>query len=190
LVDGAQLQVILQVLADARLVEPDLDAEIAQAFGRADARTLQDLDAADRARRQDDFPSCPDLSCWAEPRRTQGLVRLAGLELDADHPTRGCIVEHEARHVGPAFDLEIRPCQHRTQESAGGIPSHPATLVHLEVPAAEVVAPVEVLGLGDSRLGRCFLEGIEYRPAQAHPLDPPLAAMTMGRIGPAAVEPM
>ena len=52
---GADLQVVLQVLADAGVVQPGLDARGAHHVHRADARQLQDLRRADGASTQDDL---------------------------------------------------------------------------------------------------------------------------------------
>ncbi len=47
LVDRALLQMVLQVAADARLVEHDIDAEWRQPVGGADAGSMQDLRRSD-----------------------------------------------------------------------------------------------------------------------------------------------
>src|SRR5262249_62228031 len=52
LVDEPQLEVILQVIADASLVEHDRDAEVLQLARAADAGELEDLDRADRTGRE------------------------------------------------------------------------------------------------------------------------------------------
>src|SRR5262245_64678591 len=53
LVDEPKLEVILQVVADASLVEHDRNAEALQLAGAADAGELENLDRADRAGRED-----------------------------------------------------------------------------------------------------------------------------------------
>src|SRR5262249_60663667 len=53
LVDESKLEMILQVVADARLVAHDRDAEALELVGAADAGKLENLDRADRAGRKD-----------------------------------------------------------------------------------------------------------------------------------------
>ena len=55
LVDRALLQMVLQIAADARLVEHDLDAERRQPVGGPDAGAMQHLRRSDRAGAQDHF---------------------------------------------------------------------------------------------------------------------------------------
>jgi hypothetical protein len=71
-VDHAQLQMVLQVFADAGQVGQRRDAELVQARGRADAGQLQQLRRTDRACRQQGFAPC----------RRRELAAAAG-ELDA-----------------------------------------------------------------------------------------------------------
>src|SRR5262249_15027080 len=53
LVDEPKLEVILQVVADASLIEHDRNAEALQLARAADARELENLDRADRTGRED-----------------------------------------------------------------------------------------------------------------------------------------
>ncbi len=52
---GADLEMVLQIGADARPVEDDVDPMSAQKLTRTDAGQLQELRRADRARREDDL---------------------------------------------------------------------------------------------------------------------------------------
>src|SRR5262249_32287000 len=55
LIDEPQLQMILQVFADAGLVEHDANAELPELAGDADAGEFEDLHRADRAGRENNF---------------------------------------------------------------------------------------------------------------------------------------
>src|SRR5712692_11339761 len=66
--------------------------------------------------------------------------------------------------------------QHRAQERIGRAPAPAAALVHLEIGAAEVVAVVEYLDLGDAALGGGFAPGVDDLPAHTRVLDAHFAA--------------
>ena len=167
--DQAHLQVVLEVAADAREFVHQRDAEILEQAARADAGELQELGRADGAARQDDLA----------PRRHIGRPALAA-ELDAECAAP---VEADARRLGVGEDGQVRPTHDRAQEGFRCVPAHAALLVDVEVAAALVVAAVEVVGPGDADLGRGRPEGLEDLPAQAHVLDPPLAARAVGLVG-------
>jgi hypothetical protein len=71
------LQVVLHVLADAREVVDDVDAEGAQFLGIADAGELEQLRGVDGAAAEDDLPG------------TDLLERAVGVEYRRACPRRG-----------------------------------------------------------------------------------------------------
>ena len=85
LVDHPQLQMVLQVLADARLVQHDRNSELRELRGGPDARQQQRLDRSDRARRQDHLAAAArDLDLAVLP--IAHADRAPAVELDAlDH---------------------------------------------------------------------------------------------------------
>ncbi len=66
-IDGPQLEMVLEVLADARRVVEDLDPEAAQAFRIADAGELEEMRRADGARAQHHLPAGHDAPAIARP---------------------------------------------------------------------------------------------------------------------------
>src|SRR5665213_234701 len=169
LVDRADLQMILQILADARQLMRDADAERLQQLARADARYLHELRRADRARGQDHLA------------RRLGIARDTVLhELDAD---RVLALEPDAARLSMRDDREVGPVQHGPQEGARRIPAHATTLIDVKIAAAFVVAAVEIVDLGDADLRRRLAERVEDFPRQAHRLDTPFAAAAVMRVG-------
>ena len=163
LVGAADLQVVLQVLADALELVRHLDAERLQHRARADARELQDLRAADGAGRQDHLArraaACAAARAGAS---TRPVTRLPSSTSRSTMRVR--------------LDRQVAPVQHGAQEALGRVPADAGLLVDVEVAAALVVAAVEVVDLGDAGLGRRLAEGVEDLPADARQLDAPLAA--------------
>src|SRR5215203_2933089 len=95
---------ILQVLADARLVQHDWNPELLELRGGTDAGEQQRLDRADRARRQDHL---------AAAARDLGLAVL--LEADAD---RAFAVELDALHHAAGLQPQVRAAEHGLQKAA------------------------------------------------------------------------
>src|SRR5205814_10469173 len=115
-----------------------------------------------------------DLACRG---CAQPLAAAVGDHLDAARAQpRVAALEQYARDVRPGPDLQVVARQHRPQEGLGRVPADAAALVDLEVADAFVVAAVEVLAVRDAGLLCRFGERIEDVPAQALPLDAPLAA--------------
>ena len=162
LVGAADLQVVLQVLADARELVRHLDAERLQHRARPDARELQDLRRADGAGRQDHL--------------ARRLERAPLPVLAHDQPRHALAVEHQPLDHGVRLDRQIAPVQHGAQEALGGVPADARLLVDVEVAAALVVAAIEILDLGDAGFRRRVAEGVQDLPADARLLDAPLAA--------------
>src|SRR6185295_14969806 len=94
LVDQAELQVILQVLADAGRLPDDIDTETAEPFAAADPRQLQQLRRADGAGGENDLAA-----------RSDHPVLTADADLDAD----GTAILHEhALGLRAQDDSQIR----------------------------------------------------------------------------------
>ena len=87
------LEVVLEVPADAGQLVPRLDADCAEVLRRADARELEQLRRVDRAAAEDHLARLDDL-----PAR-------AARDLDAD---RARAVEHDPRRGRAAAHLEVR----------------------------------------------------------------------------------
>ena len=152
--DQAELQVVLQVLADAGQRMQRLDAIVLQHRRIADAGELQQVGRVDRAGRQ------------------------------AHHqPGAAPAGEGQAQRLGLGPERQVGPVQGGLEEAGRRGPAHAALLVDLEVAAALVVAAVEVVHLGYAVLGRRFAEEVQHAPGQAHVLDPPLAALTVQFVG-------
>jgi hypothetical protein len=169
---GADLQVVLQVLADAGQVAAAARCRGLQQLHRARCPTAA-ASAACRWRRRTAPPRARQCSDCAAHRR------WAHLDAGA------------ARAVGPGAEQQPRGLQrrcaragwagfmHRAQEGLGRVPAHAPALVDLEVAHALVVAAVEVVGGRDAGLLRPR-ERVEHVPAQALLLDAPLATGAVG----------
>src|SRR5207247_4301241 len=118
LIDEPQLQVILQVLAHARLIEHDGNAEPRELIGTADAGEFEDLHGADRASRKDDLAASARGSDRAVLAPAHG-DRARALKLDLLDQT----VELEP---------QIGALEHRLEEGARRRPAPPALLVDVE----------------------------------------------------------
>src|SRR5262249_13365922 len=161
-IDEPQLQVILQVLADAGLVEHDGNAELPELVRGADAGEFEDLHRANRAGRENDFAA----DARGSPRAVLAPVYGDGtpfLKLDP---------------LDQAVELEaqVGALEHRREAGARPRPAPPALLVDVENAAALVVAGVEIGDALDARLLRRRAERVEDVPAHARRLDAQLAA--------------
>src|SRR4029077_15102176 len=165
LVDHAQLQMILQVLPDARPVEHDRDTEIEQIAPRPDAGEQQQLPRADRAGRENDL--------------APGARGLARAVLAPGHAGRAPAVELDALGEAAGFDPKVRPVEHRLPKSARRRPAPPAPLVDVEITGAFVVAAIEIVDRRDAVLLRRLAKRVEQFPLHARRLDAPFAADAM-----------
>ncbi len=126
-----RIQVVLQVLSDARQRMPERDAMPLQFVFGADAGQHQQLRRIDRAASQNHFPLGADID------------RLAGLEIsDAgcafafqQHPGGACIRDHR----------QIRPIQHRVQIATRHAPSFAVFLRQLVGADAFLAGAAEVI---------------------------------------------
>ena len=178
-IDGADLQVVLQVLAHAGQLMQRRDAMRVQQGCRAHARQLQDLRRAQGARSHD--------HATAGPGAAGGTVGGQQFHAFALQLPVGAAGQHQALHLGAGPDLQVGTLDHRAQESLGGVPAQAAALVHLEIAHALVVAGVEVLRGRDAALLRRLRERVQDVPAHARPLDAPLAPAAMQLAGAAPV---
>src|SRR5947208_1312134 len=125
LVDQPQLQMVLQILADARLVERDGNAEIAQLRGGADAGAQQNLHRADRARGENDLAAA------------RGFERLAVAA--PAHADGAPAVEPHVVHQAIGLQPQVGPPQRALEEPARGRPAPAAPLVDVEIAATLIV---------------------------------------------------
>ena len=174
--DRADLQVVLQVLADAgRSRRTAIPCACSSGAGpMPESCRICGVPIAPVARTTS--PPGASLAVSAAPPP-------AGATRTPARPALG--VELDLADVGAGPDLQVRPALDRPQERLGRVPADAGALVDLEVADALVVAAVEVVGVRDAGLLRGRGEGVEHVPAQALLLDPPLAAGTLaGRIEP------
>src|SRR5262249_44464235 len=157
LVDESKLEMILQVVADARLVAHDRDAEALELVGAADAGKLENLDRADRAGRKDHLAA--------------GARRSSDTVLPPAHARRPRAVERDLFHQAMGFEPQIGAVEHRLEKAARRRPAPPALLVDVEDATALVVAGVEVGNALDAGLFRRDAERIEDVPAHTRRLD-------------------
>src|SRR5690606_4712295 len=193
LVDAANLEMVVQVLADARQVVHDGDATLGEQRARADARQLQQLRRADRSGRKHDLAARRDALRLAGRR----AAARAGAPLAADEPRLGAeahvdgartphavaLLDDDALDERVRRDGQVRPRERRAQEGLRRAPAHAAALVHLKVRRAGIVAAIEFVDLGYAALGRRFAPCVEYRPAHAALLDAQLAARAVILVG-------
>src|SRR4029453_10572937 len=102
------LEVVLQVLADAGQVLDDLDPERAELGRRSDARELEQLRRVDRPAAEPDPPG---------PRRARAAARARVLDAD-----RTVALEQDAGRKRERLDLEVGP-PHRWMEVGAGRPT-------------------------------------------------------------------
>ena len=163
LVDRAQLQMVLQILADAGSIEQRCNSMLRQVRPGPDGRQHQQLRRADRARRQDHLA--------AAFRTSQHTI------LPPAHAGRTFPCEVDAFGEAAGFKPEILPVQHRLQETARGGPAPAHLLIDVEIADAFVVAGVEVRDGRDAVLVRRFATSVENFPGQPRLLDAPFAAL-------------
>ncbi len=155
---------VLQVLADARQIPSNGDAEVIQTGPVAKAGKLQQLGRGHRAGRQDDLAACARLE-----RRT--------IRPHARHPHGAAVLEEKRVNLDADLEPEVRPLQGRFEKAAGRAPAPPGLLVHLEIAGAEIVAAVEIGGRRNAGRGAGLGEGVEHRPAHAWVLHAPFPAL-------------
>ena len=135
-----QLQVVLQVLADARQsgARPRCRSACSTS-GRPMPDSSQELRRIDRAGREQHLRARAHDVRRRRRRRTRTPVHAAALD---DEPV----------HLRRVTQREVRAARDRPQERLRRVPAHAAPLVHLEIADALVVAGVEVGGGGNADL--------------------------------------
>jgi hypothetical protein len=168
LVDRADLQMVLQVLAHAGQVVAHGNALALQQRARPYARQLQDLRRVDGARAQQHLLACLHID---------HLRAGPHLGAAAAQPTTGQWLEQQPADLGMRPQLEIGAAiAGGPQKGLGRVPAQPALLVDLEIAHALVAAAVEVLGGGNAGLLGGLGKGVQDVPAQALALHAPFAA--------------
>ena len=99
-----------------------------------------------------------------------GLARQA-----RQHRPRPALLQQHPLDLDTGQHLEIGALADGFEKGLGGIPAHAIALIDLEVAAAFVVTGVEVFHRRDAGFASGGAKGIEQRPVQALPLDPPFA---------------
>ena len=140
--------------------------------GVADARKLQELGRADRARGENDF--------------APGSRLVADSVLAVAQAYGAPALEQNALDMRAGREMQVRPLEDRLQERRRRAPAPATALVDLEIARALVVALIEVGDLGDADFDPGLAHGVENRPGDARALDPPFAARPM-QLGQAAV---
>src|SRR5262249_46273817 len=153
LVDEPKLEVVLQVVADAGLVEHDRNAEALELLGAAHAGELENLGRADRAGREDHLA--------ASARGSRRAV------LPPVHARRAWAVKRDPFHQAVGLEPQIGAVEHGLEKTARRRPAAPALLVDVEDATALVVAGVEIGDALDAGLFRRRAERIEDVPAHA-----------------------
>ena len=97
------------------------------------------------------------------------------------------VVHQQPQRLGLGVDGEIGSVCHRVQERIGHRPATASPLVDVEVRAAGVVAPVELVDRCDAHLGGGGLPGVQDLPAHPGPLDADLSPGAVPVVGPAEV---
>src|SRR5262249_46940170 len=118
LVDEPQLQMVLQIFADAGLVEHDRDAEALELIGAADTGELEDLHRADRAGGQNHLAAIARGS--------------ACTVLPPAHSSRARAVELDPLDQAIELDAQIGALEHRFEKGARRRPPPPAPLIDVE----------------------------------------------------------
>ena len=128
----------MEVPANVQKVFDDLDPEVAQVVGIADAGEHQELGRPDDPTRQD------HLRVHVIPPDPAFVLVF--------HPDAPASLEQEAPGGGPGGHREVRPVERRVQEGHGGALSLPVLYRDVAPPHAFHVRPIEVLGVGKAQL--------------------------------------
>ena len=145
----ADLQVVLQVGADARHVGDHVDAERLQQRGRSEPGQLQELRRVERAAGED------DLAAGVRDAR-----RIAVPVFDAD---RAPSCEQDAARQRVGHDGEIGPAARLAQIADRGRAAAPVARRQLEIAGAFLGRPVEIVVARKARLLRRLDESLAQR---------------------------
>ena len=137
------LEMVLQVGADAGPVGDDRDAVLAQVRRRADARQHEERRRVDRGCGEHDLGVRPDPA-----------DRPAALIFDADRPAA---LHDDAAHMGPRPQLQVAALQRRLEIGVGGGPA--AALPHRHLHCAKTFLALAVIVVGRRVAG--LLAGVD-----------------------------
>ena len=178
LVDGADLQMILQIGAH-RQIASDLDAVALQELARTYARELQNLRRVDGA----------------------GAQQYLALGMDGDHLAAGPdlgpgaalaatrqILQQQAADLGVGPHLEIGAAIAGGAQKALAVFQRHPPLIDLEIAHTLVVSAVEVIGGGDAGLLCGLSKSVQNVPAQALTFHAPLTAAANALVAVQAAE--
>src|SRR4029077_11730244 len=131
-------QMIVQVGADARLVERHRNAELRQLRSRPYAGKHHDVRRADGAGREDHLAAATSTAHFAV--------------LPPVHTGRALAIQFQSLNQTAGCELEVFTMQHRLEKSARRRPSAAPLLVDVKITDALVVAGVEILDGRDAVL--------------------------------------
>ena len=118
-------------------------------------------------------------------RRARTVARTSSAQhLDTDTASA---LEAQPRRLGTRQHRKIRPPPCRLEKGLRGVPADAASLVHVEVTAAEVVAAIEVIGGRNPLFPGRLPERVQHRPFDAWLLDAPLVAGAVEGVGAAVI---
>lgn len=160
--DRPQLQMVLQILADAR-------------------QFMHHRDAVAGERRRARHPTIPkSAASRSRPRGSENHLAAPAPRLAVPSPAcrtpTARLSSNKYFHLRAGDERQIGAVQHRLEKAARRAPASAALLVHLKIGRAKIVARIEVLRPGNAD----FLGRVEHRvenfPARARLLDAPLSA--------------
>ena len=173
--DRAELQVVLQILADAgKRMRPRGTPIAASTSGRPTPDSSSSCGE----------PIAPAASITSPRARASRLAPSRRIAHADRAPARRT---GSARHERRSTTRRLGRLEHRLQKAGRRAPAPAAPLVDLEIVRALVVAAIEIVDLGDADLGAGVAHGVEDRPGDARALDPPFAARAVQVAGAAVV---
>ena len=161
--DRAQLQMVLQVLADAGQLVHDR------------RRRSWRARPAGRCRKAPAYAACRSRRRSARSRRLRAPRRAPPASYSTPVDARA-VQQQCAATCAPVTSRRLGRDSTGLRNALRRAPAPAAPLVDLEIIGALVVAAVEVGDLRDADLGRRVAHGVENGPGDARPLDPPFAA--------------
>src|SRR3990167_1188502 len=161
-VDGALLQMVLQVFAYARQFHPWQHTRLLQDLHGPNAGPLEDLWAANCAGTQDDLRA--------------GLHDETPAALPEDNTCRLLVLKRQRFRQCIRLHTEVRAILHGLEKSTRGRPAPPGLLVDMKVARPFIVPRVEVRRSGNTDLLSGIADSVKDIPAHARRLDAPLAA--------------
>ena len=164
---------VLEVRADARQVDPALDADLGEVVARADAREHQQLRAVDRAA--------------AEQHLAGGADGVLGAALAEGEPGRPLPLELDPARQRPGGDGQVGPVPGGLEVGLVGRPAAAALAGDLVEPGALLLGAVEVVGRLEPGADRALDERVAEVVGVAAVLDVQRAALAVERAAEAGV---